>query len=214
MWRVLLLASTPAIPLVCDPAPEPPAYECKTLPAEVDFGEVETFMRKEQLFDLDHRDRPELSMLAEPFSTRLVTRPSLQLAIDFTPTDSRLHLQELRVRLSPLCEEQTLRLSGLGSGALETPNVDLEIGVLRVGQSVDFSVPLTNTRRVATMVRSFSTGPNRMEITPGAFTLQPAERREIAVRLTCAREGVLADTLEFVTNEQNLSLSVRGECLP
>ncbi|MBL8909273.1 MAG: hypothetical protein JNM17_01095 [Archangium sp.] len=214
MWRaLLLLASVPAIPRNCDPPPETPAYECRALPAELDLGEVETFTRKTRLLGLDNRDRLELSPVSEPFDVRQTIQfQSLALAVDFTPRDAKLHVQELKVRLNPECEEQTIRLVGLGSGALETPSAELDFGVTPRAQRVERIVPLTNTRRTPLSVSGFTQGAHRIEIIPSQFTLEPAQRVDVVVRLTCGTSGFVTDSLEFQAGAQTIHFLVNGMC--
>lgn len=216
MWRslVILAASIPAIPRNCDPPAQAPPYQCRALPAELDFGEVETFTRKTRLIALDNRDRLELQPISEPFGVQQTVQfQNLALAVEFTPRDAKLHVQELRLRLGPECDAQTIRLVGLGSGALETPSAQLDFGIAPRAQQVQLSVPFTNTRRSPLSVSAFSNGPNRIDIVPSQFMLQPAERREVSVRLTCLHEGPVVDSLVFRAGDQTLGFAVNGECL-
>lgn len=202
--------------------PPPPPYECKALAEELDFREVETFTRKSLFVPVDFRDRPDLSVVNEPFTASIQSSSSpvseastpLFLSVDFTPNDARLHVDELRVRLSRQCEEQTVRLRGLGSGALETPSLEIAFGSIQISQTVERTVPFTNTRREPREVWSSWAGINGIEVTPQIFSLQPAERREVSVRVTCSQLGPLSDSIDVHTREQKLTLRLTGECLP
>ncbi|MBL8909274.1 MAG: hypothetical protein JNM17_01100 [Archangium sp.] len=214
MWRALILLASLQPPTGCPPPPPP--YECQTLPAEIDFGEVRTFRLAEQAFHLDPRDLPELSIVDAPFAARIAqgeVGPFLHL--QFAPRDARMHVAELRVRLSRACEEQTMRLIGLGSGAIETPSLDLDFGSTPQSEPVELLVPFTNTRRETTSVSG--TAPNSIELLPTLFELQPGERREVRVRLSCMSPGPFLDRIDFRTlepSQQFLDFTVRGECLP
>ncbi|MFT3710524.1 MAG: hypothetical protein QM817_23110 [Archangium sp.] len=203
-----------AIPTVCDPPAEPPPYECRALPSEIDFGEVQSFTRATKLLALENRDRPHLGPLSEPFDARLTSAGSLALALQFTPADAQLHFDSLAVRLHPDCDEQLIRLTGRGSGALETPKLELDFGEAHRFQPVEVVVPLINTRREPVSVSSSSVSNNRLELDPGEFAMQPFERREVTVRLTCLREGRASETLQLITTNQTLSFRVTGDCVP
>lgn len=191
----------------------PPPYECRTFPEELDFGEVPSFGVKRLSLPLDFRDELELSALDAPFSAT-VDEGAAELMLFFTPSDAKLHLAELRLRLSTTCEEQTVRLRGLGSGSLETRQIQIDFGDMTPGQPVERLVPLTNTRRQPTVVSTAWPVTNDITAEPSHFTMQTAERREVSVRLTCSQKGPVSSWFHFRTDFQTLVLRLTGACRP
>lgn len=181
---------------------------CVTMPPNLDFGEVELGLKRTISVRLFNRANQAVQLsfseINAPFASTVTLSPlkvdalaSQNVQFSFIAPDGRLHFSELTFTGGKGCVPQTVRLSGLGAGGLDTPAV-LQFPAIESGTSTTVMLRIFNTRRepnrVFLNVNPSSDGLFHFSA-PQFVDVAPAATIDAPITFTASGDGMVLGSL-------------------